>query len=357
MRKTVNRALFALAALFTTTMGAATEPVSVNSPAGQGFAVTHNTICYVILPEHVHLGTTELSLSAGSPPVRGAGRVFQSFLPSMDLSVAVVTGGLTERCRTRFEDLPRDIVDLISLGGETSFVTVSGAGQIERVQGHIDLITYEMMEIEIADEGDRLFGGRSGGIVTAGGEPVGMIIEAITDRRARALRMDAIVARLDRLLANRGEAPPAPADRTEADTTIGLFGKAGDIAACSAGPVRPEASCWAMRDGAHPLLVAPDDLPLQIELRLEGGTQSIRRVEMRAVRAPGSTVPRSVIVERRAGSPDRPSWLSFGRADMTPFGELTLAHGAGLRTGALRITIVDSWQAGKAVRLDSIAVR
>ena len=268
-----------LAAAMATTLilpaaAAKAEPVSINRNRGQGFAVSHNGNCYVILPAHVHGRGTALTLSTGSPPIVGAASVFQSFMPGMDLSVAYVSGGLDGRCGDRFADLPRNIDPLIGPGGAVSFVRVSAAGQIERVPARVTSLLYETMEIEVAEgETATVFRGTSGAFVFAGDTPVGMIIRAPDDRHAEVLRIDAIAARLDRLLAGGiGAAPEEPVAEapSQSEGGIGLSGLAAGITRCSAEPATPETSCWAMAEGSSPLIVPADSVPFVIEIDLAG---------------------------------------------------------------------------------------
>jgi hypothetical protein len=342
---------------------ASAEPVSVNSPEGQGFTVAHRNNCYVLLPQHVHGGRQSLSLASGAPPVVGEGRVFQTFAPGMDLSVAFVTGGLEGRCMQRFVDLPRNVDPLIAAGGEVSFVTVWKGGRVQRVRGRVATIAYEEMTIDVEDDAPdtAMFPGRSGGVVLAGDTPVGMIVEAVGTRQAVALRMDAIVLRIERLLAGGIGSDPAtePATAPAAAPDAGIAGLADAISRCSAEPLTPEASCWALAAGSGPLLVPAGTLPFSLDLRLNGGAAvPVGRVRMRTDPDEGTwTAPKSVIVERNAGTPERPFWISYGRADMSPFGELELAHGAAPRTAALRITVLDVWDPSLPLRLDRIEVR
>jgi hypothetical protein len=337
------------------------EPVSVNAGSGQGFVVAHRSNCYVLLPEHVHGTNPVLSLSTGAPPVTGEARVFESFVPT-DLSLAIVTGGLEGRCLYRFADLPRNIDPLIGLGGTVDIVTVWASGRVQRVRGRVALLAYEEMTIDIVDPGEEtdMFAGRSGGVVLAGETPVGLVVEATSSRQARALRMDAVVSRVERRLSG---APPSAEPEATADTDDdgqrGARGLVGEITYCSAEPAAPDASCWALAEGSGPLLIPADALPYRIELRLEGdGAVPVERVRLRAFAEEGlSTAPRRVIVERAAGTPDRPYWIAYAQADMSPLGEFDFSHGARPRTSTLRITVVDGWDPSLPLRLDLIDVR
>jgi hypothetical protein len=356
-----------LAAAMATTLilpaaAAKAEPVSINRNRGQGFAVSHNGNCYVILPAHVHGRGTALTLSTGSPPIVGAASVFQSFMPGMDLSVAYVSGGLDGRCGDRFADLPRNIDPLIGPGGAVSFVRVSAAGQIERVPARVTSLLYETMEIEVAEgETATVFRGTSGAFVFAGDTPVGMIIRAPDDRHAEVLRIDAIAARLDRLLAGGiGAAPeePVAAAPSQSEGGIGLSGLAAGITRCSAEPATPETSCWAMAEGSSPLIVPADSVPFVIEIDLAGEESvPVSVVTMKSDAAAGdTTTPRTVLVERTTAAGDRPAWRSYGRGDMSPLGSLEVRHGAAPRAGAIRITVLSVWKSGLPLRIDAIGI-
>lgn len=359
----VALAIVLLAGLVLAIPGAAqAEPVSINRNKGQGFVVSHQGNCYVILPEHVHGKGRALTLSTGSPPVVGEASVFHSFAPGMDLSVAWVSGGLEGRCMDRFADLPRNIDSLIGPGGALTYVRVSAAGAVERVAARVVSMLYETMEIEVDETSDAtVFRGTSGSFVFAGDTPVGMIVRAPDDRRAEVLRIDAIAGRLDRLLAGGiggaqakpGEQPPAAAVAEGS----GLGGKAAGITRCSAEPVSPDNGCWAMASGAAPLIVPPGSVPLVIEIDLAGDVASaVSLVRVRSdVGEGGASPPKTVLVERTTGG-DRPAWLSFGRGDMSPLGSLEVRHGAAPRARAVRLTVLSSWNPELPLRIDGIEI-
>ncbi len=345
------------------------EPVSVNRNSGQGFVVTHRGNCYVILPHHVHGDRLSLSLSAGAPPVIGQAWVFEMFAPGTDLSIGIVTGGMEGRCTDAFAELPQEIDALVSADGAVSVVVVSDTGVVRRMPGHVGDLSYETMlvDLEASDTGTGIARGTSGALVFAGDTAVGMVVRAFGRQRAEALRMDAIVSRLDRLLEGALdpiEVVPTPvgtADGTGSGAALGIVGLATAIAACSAEPVTPEASCWSMASGVGPLLVPPETLPLVIEIEVGGGdVTAVRSVRLRAgVDGDSATIPQTVLVERqvRTGTGGQSSWLSFGRGDMSPLGTLRVDNGAAPRTRALRLTILDAWAPALPMRLDSIEIR
>lgn len=280
----------------------------------------------------------------------------------MDLSVAYVSGGLAGRCEDRFSDLPRNIDTLIGPGGDVSYVRVSAAGAVERVAARVSSMLYETMEVEVAEGSDAtVFRGTSGSFVFAGDTPVGMIIRAPNDRRAEVLRMDAIVARLDRLLAGGiGAAQPEPVEPPPAESVAGagLGGIAAEVTRCSAEPLSPDTGCWAMASGASPLIVPPGGLPFVIEIDLDGDESvPVSLVTLRADVGAGDTAaPKTVIVERTTGGGDRPSWLSYGRGDMSPLGALEVRHGAAPRARAIRLTVLSTWKPELPLRLDGIGI-
>ena len=331
------------------------EPLAINGSAGQGFAFHHNGNCFVILPQHVHGDTTTLNLSAGSPAQAGAADVIMSFL-GMDLSIAFMTGGLGDRCDIDYEDFPSNVDDVISLGGEVTLVTVSASGRIDRIRARVSSIGYEALTVAL-EPGFDVHQGRSGSIILAGSTPIGMLIEAPSTGEGYALRIDAIVERIDRLLGRQVE-PPGDG-RPNPSGQAGLQGIAAGIAGCSSISALPENNCWSLETGTAALLIDGHTLPFSIDIDLNssaGGLVSEVRLWSADSKA-GTILPKSVIVLRGAGPRERPSWLPFGNGDMSPRGELTVRHSGGIRTQAIRITILDGWGQHGPIRLDGIDIR
>ncbi|WP_147431247.1 hypothetical protein [Thiocapsa rosea] len=371
------RTLCGLVGLSLTPVSTTAEPVSVNRKSGQGFAVSYRNNCYVLLPQHVHGTSPSLTLATGSPPIVGEAKVIERFDPGMDLSVAFVTGGLEGRCAPQWEDLPRKIDQLISPGGQVTFVTVSEGGVINRLPAIVELVSYEYMVIDLGRDVEKsIFQGRSGSVVLAGNAPVGMIvktgcedvIELPAESKLRAdgkqgcvLRMDAIVDRARRLI-ERGSTdvmPPPLSPEPPESQELGLVGLAGRILTCSSEGAVPEAGCWSLEEGSGPLLIAPGDLPFSIVVELSGADATpVSRVRLASrPSSEGQTVPKNVIVDFNAGTKKRPNWKEFRMGDMTPFGDLDLLNGMAPRTRAVRLTIVDAWADGLPLQLDRIEVR
>lgn len=347
---------------------AAAEPVSVNGNAGQGFVAAYRNICYVFLPWHVHEPSPSLGLATGSPPIFGAGRVIQTFAPGTDLSVGFVTGGLDGGCTARFEDLPRDLSAEVAAGGRVEIVTISESGRVERLPATVRQGDYEWVTVEL-DPGVRatISKGRSGSLVVAGDTPVGMLVQALPDgRTGRALRMDALVQRVERLVL-AGAARTAPDDAPGAEApaqppagaAAGLAGHAAGIAACSFEGVTPDSGCWALEGGDGPLLAPADALPFSIEVELAGEeAATVSGLRLRSAPGDGAwALPKTVVAEFLTGTPARPQWRQFGIADMPPSGVLELANGMAPRTRAIRLTVTSAWGEGLPVRLDGIEVR
>jgi len=338
------------------------EPVSVNSPAGQGFAFNHNGNCFIMLPAHVHDSGTALNLSAGSPATVGAADVMHSFA-GMDLSIASVTGGLVDRCAYEFDSFPLNVDEVVSLGGRITLVNVSETGRVDRLRGQIESIGYDALTFELED-GVSIYQGRSGSIVLAGETPIAMLVEALDDGQGYALRMDTIRERIGRLIDHRAsinvQTETAISGPRSNDMRSGLSGLGAFLTACSDVTVAPESNCWAFAKGDAPLLIDSKSLPFTIDVRLSNEGAVLRQAILQAdAAAADSTTPKSVIVLRATGSQDRPGWSTFGRGDMSPQGFFSAQNGDGVRTRGVQIVILDGWfiNGDEPIRLDGIELR
>lgn len=355
-------ALGAIPLVLATIQGSLAEPVSVNRGAGQGLVVSHRGNCYLLIPDHVRGRSPRLSISVGAPPVIGEATVFHSFAPGADLAVAHVRGNLQGRCNDAYADLPQSVDRLLDRTGKASLVRVQASGQITRTTVSIVEILYDTLRVKVDEGQDGLYQGTSGSFLFVDDTPVGMMIEAPDQTNGIALRADSIADRTRRLLEGGIAAAEAeaPKDATSPAAASGDTGLQITDIVCSAEPITPDAGCSNLLSGAGPLLMSAPGRPVTIEIELgsvDGKAAIVRSVEMLAMVDDNGGPPKSVQIDLDSSQGAQRRWRSFGSADMSPFGELSVSSGTGQFARRLRVTIATAWRPDLPVRLDGIVVR
>jgi hypothetical protein len=333
------------------------ESVAVNRGEGQGYIVTHRNNCYLILPDHVVGRNPRLSLSAGAPPVAGEAQVFQRF-PDIDLAIAFVRDDLQGRCSTPFRSLTRRTDALLAQHRELSLVRVEASGIVTQTLVTIDEILYERLEVRTTTSAGELGRGTSGAFVFAGDIPVAMMIEARSVESGTALRIDAIAARIGRLLDGGPSMAHPSTDEGIPSAPPGSSRLPFRITACSPEVANPKFVCSGLESGAGPV-VMPAGAHVVIEVEFERADQTssvIRAVSLvsHAAEIDGHAVPRAIVVEVDASSGAQRRWRHLRSGDMSPFGEFTANFGIGQRARRARIQITSSWESDKPVRLDRV---
>lgn len=332
------------------------EVVAVNRGTGQGFVFQRRNICYLVLPHHVSGRGLNLTLSAGAPPVVGAARIFKRF-EDIDLAVAVVDGDFQGRCSARYEDLPRRVDIQLGSGSPLTLVRVEASGLVRREPVSVREILYEHILVEPLDGTDGIYQGTSGAFLFSGSQPVAMMLSARPDGAGIALRLDAILDRINRLL-DGGVGGNDPTFRPAEQQSPGFEGLSFRVDYCSPEPLDPDHGCAALetQDG-YVLLPAGRSI---FVLELDGDEdKDLKTVIIGANWQEGAeyTVPRALIIEADSSTAGSLRWRRFAAGDMTPFGTFSHESGAGQKARRLRIHILNSWDAMLPMRLDQVTLR
>lgn len=175
------------------------RPVMIEDRAqkGNGFLFTHRGVCYVILPSHLH-GRAPFSVTARDPSGQGIGRIIHKADASLDLSLGVVSGSLSQNCGQRWETLPRSFS--LADGHPVSVVRYQ-EGSVETLRANVTSMQFTHFEIAPTPEEPRFFAAAtSGSFVFDGDRPLGMIVEATDRQTAWVVRWDEIHDRLRRVV-------------------------------------------------------------------------------------------------------------------------------------------------------------
>ncbi|MEY9626288.1 hypothetical protein [Sinorhizobium fredii] len=312
------------------------------------------------MPTHVHGPRfSAVRLSVPNGPIGQADIVFSD--EAEDLSLGLVSGGITQDCGIEWTDLPRD------LGGlrPGSAVTVLRARQqsVEARKAIVGATTFKAFSVRpLPGEPDDLFAGTSGAAVLDGDRPVGMVTDAENAAEAWALRMDEVIARLSRWVGGvqdgRACDDPNVAEHVAAcapDPTEGAgLSLPYEVVEWSEHPVEGAGDPISMASGkdAYVARIGPDS-PLRIELSFPE-TVVVGRLILRST-ADGKTqfAPRSILVTADVSSDGARRPITFVDRDVPPNGLLDVRL---RRTYARRITIevLSTWGGRSPVRIDEI---
>jgi len=335
----------------------------VGNSTGSGLLFHHRGNCFLMLPKHVHGPRYEgIPVSVPNGAV-GQADIVYSTDDATDLSLALVSGGITQDCGPEWMSLPRDLKDLRP-GAPVTVVRARQQSESAR-KSVVEAVTFDKISVSPQQNEDAdFFGGTSGAIVFSGNTPVAMVQDASNTKLAWAMRMDEIVARFSRWMGD------VQSGRACDDPKI-----AKRMGSCPAASV-PEATKgdslsfkvvdWSVQPtdgGGSPLsleggkgaFVAPvsPGKPLRIEIEFPQMV-IVGRVLIRS-KADGKTqfLPRSlkVMLDASSGKVRRP--LPFVERDMPPSGLLQASR---RKTYAKRATIEISstWGGKSPVRIDEI---
>jgi len=182
---------------------AQTVAIQSNDQVGHGFIFKHASQCYVVLPRHLVEGQRRVKVFSSAPVVYSGAVVDTPFWDGLDLAIGVVRGPIMERC-TRTLDYfssPKSTAD----GSVVQLLRLRESGEIERVNMIVTKGDYLTLQARITEKDKELFKGTSGAFLFAGGTPIGMVTDNLTESDTEGLfiRMEEIHMNLKRRLNRR----------------------------------------------------------------------------------------------------------------------------------------------------------
>ena len=340
---------------------ASAQPVSIDRGNGQGFVFQHRGNCYLMLPAHVHGRRMRITFSTSAPITSGDAIIFQTFAPSLDLSLAYVQTKLDDRCKSRWDDLSRNIQPFLSGATRATLVRVDPAGNEQRDGMTItssDAFTINA-SVAGAASADEVYQGTSGAILLIGDTIVGMAVQSPDPHQAVFVRVDEIVARLSRLLDARQPAQTQPPNDPEL-TAGGLCGASTiKIAAvqCSTEADIAEHGCSNLAAGGGPVSFPAGSRNVCIEVDFAGKNAiPLKQVVLGTSLDDSSyAAPQTVLMEVDSSNA-APHWRRFGQADMSPVGTFDFPNAAAPYARRLKLTFLSTWNDKFPMRLDCIAL-
>ena len=287
---------------------AGAQTVSVTNGMGEkgfGWMFDHAGSCYAVMPRHVAGPFPKVTVTSAAPVANGQGTVIRPFWEGVDLALAVIRGGIEERCT---ETLDRLQPSRRARGAvEAQLHRLSPTGEEERIPLRITARDYLTLTGEVAGAGAEIYQGTSGAFAFAGIEPVGMAIQSDDPERAVFMRVEEIALNLGRFLQEQGTAF-AQESRSEV-----VPAEAGGIplrlVSASAPPVAPQFGPEnTLGEGLY--VFAPQRLT-ELLYKVDGDQAvAMSQVRLSAPMKGGYALPRRVLVMTSA-NPDQGRFLQW----------------------------------------------
>lgn len=172
---------------------------------GQGFLTRYGEQCLVLLPTHVVTEAGGVASLLGLSRQARLGESAHFVDLGDDLSVGFVSGGLTAACGQSSATLSRAVDTHVRRSGLATLRWINPDGsQANVAMSVLDHGEATFMRVQPANEGDQFRKGQSGSLLIANERPVGLLL-SVSSRSGRGLviRMDAMLARLDRYMRER----------------------------------------------------------------------------------------------------------------------------------------------------------
>jgi hypothetical protein len=348
---------------------AAPVPVLVKSHEnGQGMLLRRADTCYLLTAAHV-LGTSDLATLVGSTGARrfGEARLVARFEVE-DLALMRVSGALAQDCGDEF-DAYRDDLDRI-LGaratGSLPFVFDSNVGGADGGMGRVPIVVTDLgpdwLRIATTRMGDALEQGRSGSLVLVADRPAGVLVAVEPSGEGKVMRIDRVIAMIERFFANPGASRAGVAGPTGARATnlVTVAAAASDVreppgnllsmaagatvVAWNSPPSSPDFSPLNLIDAsrAHSWNAQASLLPVEVDFRFaNGAAQTIGRLEF--VLAQDQDAARAAREVELLTSMDGALWRSVHLGTLFNDEAVKRVPMAPLRAAYLRLRIYKNW--------------
>jgi hypothetical protein len=258
---------------------------------GQAYLAHDTNRCLAILPTHVVTETRGVAamLKEGTQPLLGESTTFADL--GDDVSVAEITGAITEDCGFSTVAISRAVDRRIRANAVAAIRTVNGDGSIAQLSVTvIDDDGSTLLRVQPTHNQDQLRKGHSGSLLMAGDTPVGMLLRV--DSRfgvGKVMRLDALLEKVDAFVAGATAAVATGTRETGAAEPIPSA--AGAITSWSALPVDAQHRAHNLvASGDEPAWIANvERWPVELEMDLPGDRSAIAGIELdgRNVADPG----------------------------------------------------------------------
>jgi hypothetical protein len=263
---------------------------SYENPAlsiGQAYLTHYGEHCIALLPEHV---ATEAGLPAflaeGSSEIGEAGDITHL---GDDLSVAQVTGNITQQCGNSISTLSRAVDTLLSTQGLATLRSVNSDGTLANLSVAVVDNDGEMyLRVRPTSDKTQIRKGHSGSLLMIGDRPVGMLL-AVSARHGvgKILRFDTLLQRAEAHMATRRRMDQEAAGKSNSRqpvTDLAAAASGGSVSGWNSLPVDKahRALNLVAGDSAPDWHTRVEQWPAEVEIDLAGGKVIISRIELDA---------------------------------------------------------------------------
>ena len=178
-------------ALHASVIGVVAQTVNVQNGLnenGFGWMFRSGGTCYAVMPRHVAGPLPRVTLTTAAPVANGSGSVIHPFWPGLDLSIAVVRGGIEARCTETLDRL--DLSRRAGRAARAELHRLDPTGEEERIAISLERRNYLTIDGEVATNNAEIYQGTSGAFAFVGEEPIGMAITSDDPKRLVLMRSE-----------------------------------------------------------------------------------------------------------------------------------------------------------------------
>ncbi|MFG6661480.1 hypothetical protein [Sulfitobacter sp. 915] len=327
------------------------QTVSVANDMGEngyGWMFRSQGTCYVITPRHVAGELPRISVTSAAPVLNGTGTVFRPFWPDLDLAIAVVRGGIEERCTASLDRL--DISRTAGNAGSAQLLRLSASGELLRHRLDLTRRDYLTWQATLAEANGSVYQGTSGAFAFVGHEPIGMAIESENVNSLRLMRAAEIYMNVARFLEEEGgtvTAGSAPVHEAKADE-VRL-----ELVSTTAPPTAPRhAAENLLTDGSY---VFEPVRNTEIIFRVEGdAAATLSHIRITSPNDGAHTMPKDILVMTDA-SMDGERFRTWVRGQMAPDGQFDSGRTAPRNARWIKVLILNTRAVG-SVAVEQISL-
>jgi len=330
-------------ALHASVIGVVAQTVNVQNGLnenGFGWMFRSGGTCYAVMPRHVAGPLPRVTLTTAAPVANGSGSVIHPFWPGLDLSIAVVRGGIEARCTETLDRL--DLSRRAGRAARAELHRLDPTGEEERIAISLERRNYLTIDGEVATNNAEIYQGTSGAFAFVGEEPIGMAITSDDPKRLVLMRSEEILMNLRRYLSEQSnafaaETAPAPAHQ-EGGFVLNLV-------SVSAPPISPEFDAQnVLGDGIY---VFSPQRNAEIILRVESDDPvALSRIRVKTPQDSGYVVPRRILILTDAQL-EGDGFSVWTRGEMPPDGNFDTGPMATRNALWVKVMILSGWGSGE----------
>lgn len=291
------------------------------------------------MPRHVAGPLPRVTLTTAAPVANGSGSVIHPFWPGLDLSIAVVRGGIEARCSETLDRL--DLSRQANIAARAELHRLDPTGEEERIAISLERRNYLTIDGKVLANNAEIYQGTSGAFAFVGQEPIGMAITSDDPKRLVLMRSEEILMNTRRYLSEQGNAFAAEAAPASVPQEGGY---SLSLVSVSAPPISPEFDPQnVLGEGIY--VFSPQRISEIIFRIQEENPVPLSRIQIRSPKDSGYAVPRRVLIMTDARS-DGGGYSVWTRGEIPPDGNFDTGLMATRNVLWIKIMILSGWGSG-----------